>query len=93
MNKTFMNRPVIKSIIIEAKGTFSAFYEAQSLLKEEGYTVGSMCRDEPIGFADGEKYDYVSKWYNMNGDEKLLLDGVMISDDFREGGVEILYLK
>jgi hypothetical protein len=29
----------------------------------------------------------------MRGDEKLLLDGVMISDDFREGGVEILYLK
>jgi hypothetical protein len=93
MTKTFMNRPVIKSIIIEAKGTFSAFYEAQSLLKEEGYTVGSMCRDEPIGFADGEKYDYVSKWYNMNREEHMLLDGVMISDDFREGGVEILYLK
>jgi hypothetical protein len=52
MNKTFMNRPVIKSITIEAKGTFSAFYEAEKLLREEGYTVGSMCRDEPIGFAD-----------------------------------------
>jgi hypothetical protein len=93
MTKAFMNRPVIKSIIVEAKGTFLAFHEAENLLKEEGYTIGSMCLNEPIGFADGEKYKYISKWYNMDREEHMLLDGVIISDDFREGGVEILYLK
>jgi len=48
-----------------------------------------MERDAPIGFSN--KYNRISKWWNMTRDEHKLLDGVMISDDFREGGVTILF--
>jgi len=51
-----------------------------------------MCRNEPIGFADNDVYDYVAKWYNIDVSDRLKLDGVMISDDFREGGVEVLFM-
>jgi hypothetical protein len=51
-----------------------------------------MCRNEPIGFADNDVYDYVAKWYNIDVSDRLKLDGVMISDDFREGDVEVLFM-
>jgi hypothetical protein len=50
-----------------------------------------MCRTEPIGFADADVVDYVAKWYNIDREDKGKLDGVMASDDFREGGVTIVF--
>jgi len=76
-----------------ANGTFSAYHAAENRLKELGYTIGSMCRDEPIGFADAKKYNYVAKWYNLSREDKELLDGVMVSSDFREGSVDILFFN
>jgi hypothetical protein len=52
-----------------------------------------MCGGEPIGFACGEKYNYISKWYNMRSDEHNKLDGVMISDDWREGSVDVIWFN
>jgi hypothetical protein len=89
--ETYLGREILHTEEFAPAGTFQAFYNAERRLKELGYTTGSMCRSEPIGFADGEKYDYVSKWYNMNQTEKNMLDGVMVSDDFREGGVTIVF--
>lgn len=93
MNKgeKLLGREILHTEALPPAGTFKAFYAAEGRLKELGYTVGSMCRQEPIGFADGDKYGYVAKWYNMNQSEKNMLDGVMISDDFREGGVTIVF--
>jgi hypothetical protein len=81
------------AVEFEACGTFCAINKAQSFLRELGYTIGSMERNNPIGFADDEKYGYVSKWNNMNPTEHKLLDGVIISNDFREGGVKILFFN
>jgi hypothetical protein len=89
---TFGGRKVLWSKSFPANGTFQAFYDASGFLKELGYQVGSMCRNEPIGFADNDVYDYVAKWYNIDVSDRLKLDGVMISDDFREGGVEVLFM-
>ena len=79
------------AIEFEASGTFQAFYKAEGLLKELGYTVGSMQGDAPIGIS--LKYDYISKWYKMNSSEHKLLDGIMISKDFREGSVQVIFFK
>ena len=67
---------------------FEAHADAVEFLKENGYSVGSMQRDMPIGVAKGEDV-YISKWMNL-GDDVKQLDGVLLSDDFREGSVTVL---
>jgi len=74
-------------------GTFQAFYKAEDYLKELGYSTGSMEGGSPIGFADEKKFEHVSKWNNMDRSEHNLLDGIMISSDFREGEVVVLWFK
>lgn len=87
----YLGREILHTEEFPAAGTFQAFYNAEARLKDLGYTTGSMARTEPIGFADADKYDYVAKWYRISPEEKALLDGVMVSKDFREGGVTIVF--
>lgn len=75
-----------------AHGTFLAVGDAESYLRENGYCIGSMQRNAPIGFAGGD-CEYVSKWRNMTRDEHKSLDGVILSDDFREGDVSVVFFK
>ena len=89
---TFNGRKVLYRESFPAAGTFQTFYNASERLKELGYEVGSMCRNEPIGFADNNVYDYVAKWYNIDIEDRTKLDGVMLSEDFREGSVDVLFL-
>ncbi len=87
-------RQVLYTEYVPADGTFQAFYTAEALLKEMGYITGSMERQSPIGFAPKAEFDYISKWSNMNSEERLLLHGVMLPDpDFREGGVVIVFFE
>ena len=89
----YLNRPVLWSKTYEPAGTFTAFRSAEDFLKELGYVVGSMCMNDPIGFADADQYGYVAKWQNIDVPERSHLDGVIISDDFREGGCRILFFN
>ena len=89
--ETYLDREILHTETFPPAGTFQAFYNAEKRLKELGYVTGSMCRTEPIGFADAEVVDYVAKWYNIDKEDKGKLDGVMASDDFREGGVTIVF--
>jgi hypothetical protein len=89
--ETYLGREILHTETFPPAGTFQAFYNAENRLKELGYTTGSMCRHEPIGFADADKCDYVAKWYNLSQDDKGQLDGVMVSDDFREGGATLVF--
>lgn len=83
---------VKKEIVINSTGTtFGAYHTACELLKSEGYITGSMCRDEPIGFAKADECSYIAKWRNLSGNERKLVDGVMTSNDWREGDVTITY--
>lgn len=89
--ETYLGREILHTEEFAPAGTFQAYYKAEQRLKDLGYTIGSMCGQEPIGFADADVYSYVSKWYNMNRDEKNLLDGVMVSKGFREEGVTLVF--
>jgi hypothetical protein len=89
--KNYLGREIVKQETIKVEGTFRSYYEAEKHLKQMGYTVGIMCGDKPIGFADAEKYNYISKWHNMTSEEHRKLEGVMISNDWREGSVEIIW--
>lgn len=65
-------------------GDFKAFDAAVSLLQENGFSVGSMQRDDPIGLMYGD-YD-ISKWRNLNEAERNGLHG-QLTGDKRNGPV------
>lgn len=91
--KTYLEREIVHEEVFPAGGDFSGYYDAEHYLKELGYTRGSMCRVEPIGFADSDKYRYIAKWYNINVNERADLDGVMVSSDFRNGEVRVIFFN
>lgn len=73
--------------LFEGNGeTFSAKYEAESWLRENGYSVGSSSVDGPQGVVKGEAY--ISKWRNMTKIEQKMLDGVLYAG--REGAARLL---
>lgn len=90
-DKFWSGRPVEKRITCKEKGTFSSYHEAREWAKENGYSEGSMARTMPIGLMKGD-FD-ISKWYNLSQKDIAGLDGVIISNDFREGQVEIIIFK
>lgn len=70
------------------EGTFESYGKACEWCKENGYSYGSMCRDEPIALMKG---DYIiAKWRNLSEDERHNSDGLMLSSDFREASVRVI---
>jgi hypothetical protein len=65
--------------------TFGAVAEAKKWLYRFGFDVGSMQREAPIGIARNAD---IAKWHNLGHDRKLL-DGAMVSNDWREGSVTV----
>ena len=48
-----------------------------------------MCQDAPIGFKQGD-WD-ISKWWNLSAEDKSKLDGAVLSKDFRNGPVKVVF--
>jgi hypothetical protein len=93
LNETYLGREITRRDNVTVEGTFASVSEAEDRLRKMGYIIGSMSGNQPIGFVDKEQYNYISKWYNMTPEEHNKLDGVMISSDWREGSVEIIWFK
>jgi hypothetical protein len=73
--------------IFEGDGTtFSALYEAQKWLRDNGYSYGSSSIDSPIGVHKGDCY--ISKWRNMTKKEQKNLDGRLYAG--REGSAKLV---
>lgn len=88
--KFWQDREIVHAVDFPPSGTFGAIRGAEGHLKDMGYTIGSMCREEPIGFA--YEANYVAKWYNLDAEDKMRLDGVILPQhEFREGGAIILF--
>lgn len=67
-------------------GDFEAYYAASKWLDENGFSLGSMQRDDPIGIMKG---DYcIAKWRNLSAADKRGLHGVLTGDK-RNGPVTI----
>ena len=81
-SKEFFGAPVVET------NTFKAIHEARKYVKDLGYNIGSMQGSAPIGIS--KKYDYISKWRNMSHVEHASLDGYIISNDMRNGNVEVV---
>jgi len=72
---------------------FEAIHAAEQWAKENGYAVGSMCMNEPIGIA--KNTDYIAKWRNLGKDDMPLLNGAILCDQFgmREARTIVVYYK
>lgn len=87
-NEDWNGREVKQKLTFAKKGTFESVSAAEMWCEKNKWAVGSMQREAPRGMMKGD-YD-ISKWRNLDPDEISALGGVMISDDFREGSVDIL---
>jgi len=82
-------------------GAFVAITKAVNYLRENGYTIGSMCGNMPMGFAKADKINHIAKWRNISRDEYNKLDGIIIPiqpdnedrDRFRDSWVKTLFFK
>ena len=73
------------------EGDFASVYKAEKYLKENGYSYGSMCGDEPIAIMKGDVL--IAKWKNLSTEERRKIDGIMTSEDFRGGSVVVEIFK
>lgn len=72
---------------------FGNLHNATHYLFKKGYSYGSMSLQMPIAIQLGSDYKLPEKWYNLSEAQKKNVDGVMLSDDFRNGTVKILIFK
>jgi len=88
----YLGRIVKSRLYFTEPGTFQSMYAAQKYLKHNSFGYGSNCTTGPTAFMKGE-YELPQKWYNINEAGKELIDGVMVSDDFREGTVTLIFFE
>jgi hypothetical protein len=86
--KKYLGREVKEEHSFKVDGTFESFYAAQRWCTDNGYEDGSMCSPMPIAIMKGE-YNLPWKWKNMTKAQRNSVDGVIDSNDFREGEVKI----
>ena len=67
--------------VFNADGDFGAYYAACEWLKQNGFSYGSMQRDDPMGIMRGD-WD-IAKWRNLSASDKNSPDGQML---FARGG-------
>lgn len=85
-----MSKPTLHKVFLHKDGDdFSALRKAEAWLKKNGYSMGSMELDYPIGIHHGDEH-YISKWTKMKFEEQQALDGRLESKDFRKSDVNLL---
>lgn len=85
----YLGRKVKEKYTFSVPGTFESYYAACGWCHENGYSDGSMCGDSvPIALVKGQ-YNLPQKWKNMVQNQKNAADGLMVSNDFREGSVTV----
>jgi hypothetical protein len=72
--------------IFDGLEDFDALHKAQTWLRENGYSYGSLQRDGPVGILKGD-FD-IQKWRNLSARDKKELDGVLTGSK-RSGPVTV----
>ena len=71
-----------KEMVFKNNGDdFSGIYAAKKWLKENGYSYGSLQRNDPVGILKGDFN--ISKWRNLSAEDAASLDGRIT---FQDGG-------
>lgn len=91
--KYFLGRKVKseKTITRGPNTEFGALYEATDLLQREHHGVGSLDGNNPI--AVKKDLYYLKKWHSLSKEDKDKLDGVLVSSDFRNDSVKIIFFE
>jgi hypothetical protein len=75
------------------KGTYHNMYTAQEWLYKSGFLFGSLDRTfDPIAFQKG-RYALPEKWHRFTVKDKASIDGIITSNDWREGEVKVIIYK
>jgi hypothetical protein len=94
--KDFAGRKV-KSERVITRGPnveFGALYEAQDILEKDGYIFGLKNGNDPIPFCKTplvEGINFWPAWINLFKEDKDKLDGILVSSDFRNDSVKIIF--
>jgi hypothetical protein len=89
--ETYLGRKIKRKHEFNVDGTFESYHAACNWATENNYCAGSMDGHNPIALMEG--FDYVAKWHNLSSKEREMVDGVMISECFREKPVTILIFE
>lgn len=90
---TQKKRKILIEKTFKEEGTFQGMYAAQKWLHDEGYSYGSTTRhSDPVAIRKGE-YDLPQKWHNFSALGRQSVDGIMTSNDWREGEVKVIIYK
>lgn len=92
--KTMFGRKVKEEISFpkEEGCDFGAYYMATRHLRTNGYKVGSMDYNNPVHFYDWN-LSLAQKWHNLDAADKRLISGVILSEDFRNESVKIIFFE
>lgn len=97
--KTYNGHIIKEEKTFEPDGrTFGSYYQATGWLHENGYSYGSSAVNRsgggiiPIAVQKG-KYSLPQKWHNFTQEDKAKCDGVILSDDSREGYSKVLIFE
>jgi hypothetical protein len=91
-------REILQELTFNEKGTFQSMYAAQGWLRTNGYSYGSGSKnrvtggDYPTAIREGA-YDLPQKWHNFDDEDIESVDGIMTSNDWREGEVKVTIYK
>lgn len=82
----------IKTIVFYLKGNYRNYHAALDWVINNGYSYGSKDEGEAIALKKGQ-YDLPQKWRNINDEGKKTVDGIIYSENYREGIVKIFIFK
>lgn len=85
-------REIKQELTFKEEGTFRSFSASGRWLHLNGYEYGSMDSSNPIAIQLGH-YSLPEKWHNFKPEHKAQVDGIMTSNDWREGEVKVTLYK
>lgn len=90
MRPNLKDFPYSKTFEADPNREFAAENMARKWLANYGFGIGSMSVNEPRGIKRGS--EFIGKWRNLSPEDILSLDGIVMSDNYRNSNVTV-YLK
>ena len=96
-----LNRKAQYTITFFSNGKdFHAFEQATIRAHDTNFRQGPICEDDPIALAKGLKLDldentvsFINDWRNIPEEQYYRIDGLILSEDFRDGDVAIVVFE
>ena len=96
INNTFLGKQINYKqtfFSITEDSSYKALYRAEEWLEDNGYVYGMLDGNLPIAVQKGPDFSYYSlpdTWSEFNDEDKSVVDGVLLSEDFENNNVILL---